>query len=99
MSGEMKDGSSDVGQRAAEIDLLRAEVVRLRRLEKRHLTELAEMARIAEARRSPLRRLEQVPKSLKQTVRTRFDQIRPWMAQKLPPHVKRRLRRLLDRFL
>jgi len=82
----------------AEIEALRAEVLRLRRQERRHLTELAQFARMAEGKRPGWPRIKAALAGLRRRLIAALTRLKRGLIARIPARMKASLRRLQARY-
>lgn len=82
----------------AEVEALRAEVLRLRRQEQRHLSELAQFARIAEGKRFGWPQVRGVAAGWRQRAASWLRRLKRGIIARMPAPLKARLRRLQTRY-
>lgn len=81
----------------AEIEALRAEVLRLRRQEQRHLSELAQFARMAEGKRFGWPQIRGVAAGWRQRGVSWLRRLKRGIIARIPGPLKAKLRRLHTR--
>ncbi|NHF74023.1 nucleotide exchange factor GrpE [Paracoccus xiamenensis] len=92
-------GAPETDPLQAEVEALRAEVLRLRRQERRHLQELAQFARMAEGKRLGIPQIRTFFGRLRSRAVAFAKRLRRAIVARLPGRLKATLRRLQTRYL
>lgn len=98
MNGDRTTNGSQPDPVQAELESLRAEVLRLRQIERRHLTELARFAQIAEAKRLSLSRLKTDLPHVRARQTVNLQRMKKAILARMPEGTKSTLRRMRARY-
>lgn len=98
MNGDRTTNGSQPDPVQAELESLRAEVLRLRQVERRHLTELARFAQIAETNRLSWARLKPDLPKLRSGQAVNAQRVKKAILTRLPEGTQATLRRMRARY-